>query len=137
MSKKQYNLKLYENDMKSFNQLDSEFDQHLACMKKHILLLFDKKCKLQYMIVILIFLNLNSKYLAKQMSALWIKKLCEISDTTNGYIKQIRNTYSYHLLKNLENNEQLFYPFNQKPPIGPLKVQFFNFNCKFNLVILI
>jgi len=59
------------------------------------------------------------------MSALWIKKLCEISDATNGHVKQMRNTYSYHLLKNLENNEQLCYPFNQKPPIGPLKA--FNF----------
>jgi len=53
MSKKQDNLKLYENDMKSFNQLDSEFDQHLACMKKHILLLFDKKCKFQNILIIL------------------------------------------------------------------------------------
>lgn len=47
MSKKYdiINLKLFDNnDIETLSQLDSEFDQHLACMKKHILLLVDKKC---------------------------------------------------------------------------------------------
>ena len=47
MSKKYdiINLKLFDNnEMELLNQLDSEFDQHLAYMKKHILLLVDKKC---------------------------------------------------------------------------------------------
>jgi hypothetical protein len=38
------NLKLFESELKQFSHLDSEFDHHLAGMKKHILLLFDKKC---------------------------------------------------------------------------------------------
>ena len=60
--------------------------------------------------------------LAKQMAALWIKKLCEISDTINVNVKQTRNAYSQRLLSNLETNVQLLYPFNQKPPSGALKV---------------
>jgi hypothetical protein len=73
-----------------------------------------------------------SDFLAKQMAALWIKKLCEISDTTNVNVKKIRNAYSQRLLSNLETNEQLLYPFNQKPPSGFLEVKayflkFFNF----------
>lgn len=59
--------------------------------------------------------------LAKQLAALWIKKLCEISDTTNTQTKQIRNAYSFRLLKSLESNE-LTFPFHQKPPTGALKV---------------
>jgi hypothetical protein len=35
--------------------------------------------------------------------------------------KQIRNSYSLQLLKNLEKNEQLLAPFNEKPPSGELK----------------
>jgi hypothetical protein len=55
------------------------------------------------------------------MCALWIKKLCEISDSQNVDYKQLRNVYCFKLLNCLENNQPLEYPFSEKPPLGNLK----------------
>jgi hypothetical protein len=58
--------------------------------------------------------------LARQLCALWIKKLCE-STGSSLLIRQIRNSYSLNLLHALQNYEQLDPPFNEKPPTGSLK----------------
>lgn len=73
--------------------------------------------------------------LAKQLCALWIKKLCEISDTDSLMMKEIRNSYSFKLLNVLENYEALSFPFDEKPSTGPLKIivsflNISNFNFK-------
>ncbi len=41
---KYHNSQQQQSDFNSSIQLDSEFDQHLANMKKHILSLSDKQC---------------------------------------------------------------------------------------------
>jgi hypothetical protein len=84
----------------SFTELDFEFDQHLASMKKYVLELTDKK--------------------SRQLCALWIQKLCE--STGPSYLaRKTRNAYSLKLLQLLENYEPLQEPFNDKPPYGQLK----------------
>ncbi|CAF0936063.1 unnamed protein product [Brachionus calyciflorus] len=90
-------------NLNTLYQLDSEFDQHLANMKKYILELKEKK--------------------SKQLCALWIKKLCEISDTGDMCLdlKNLRNMYSARLLYILENCDNLQTPFNERPPNDSLK----------------
>ncbi|RNA40869.1 hypothetical protein BpHYR1_033619 [Brachionus plicatilis] len=92
---------LHPPETSQINQMDSDFDQHLADMKKYILELREKK--------------------TKQLCALWIKKLCEISDSGDFSSKNIRNMYSARLLSILENCDALQYPFNERPPNEALR----------------
>ena len=112
------------NSVNRVNQLDAEFDQNLASMKKFILELKDRKCRFYNLVfkLFLCFLLLMSfiSFIAKQLCAVWIKKMCNVTDSGNVIPKHIRNSYSLRLLEILRNGENFDSPFDEKPPPGPL-----------------
>lgn len=71
--------------------------------------------------------------IAKQLCALWIKKLCETLSDGNNYdgsqltSKLIRNEYSLKLLSMLDNYDGLKFPFNERPTAEQLKPYVSNF----------
>lgn len=106
--------------------LDADFDKHLANMKKHIQDLKDRKCmtlekKEKHYVLPKNLRKISKKIFvsAKQLCALWIKKLCESNDSLVA--KTIRNEYSSKLLRLLENYEVLKFPFSERPPTESLK----------------
>ena len=107
----------------TFTELDTEFDQHLANMKKYVLELEDKKGDaffFRYWNIYSVLICIFNCYSARQLCALWIKKLCE-STGSSLLVRQIRNGHSLKLLQVLQNYEPLVAPFNEKPPTGSLK----------------
>ena len=118
-------------------QLDFEFHQHLAGMKRFIIDMQDKNGEASCQALFEVRLGSSGLCLFplgvvdKQMCALWIKKLCDFANPPNkdpgksakAYTiqQQTRNSYSQLLLSMLETSKRLSHPFNEKPPTGPLK----------------
>ncbi len=63
---------------------------------------------------------------------MWIKKLCEITDTEDLTAKRTRNSYSAKLFKNLESQQPLQHPFDDKPAFDLAGSKNLNLNLDLN-----